>query len=109
MGIALPDAEVAILGCGGEASEMVEGSACLPHVRGVIFGNIDVSFRLAWLGGIGNEAQPGVRGEVWWAERDQLLPWDVGLDDPICSGHVIAVLRCHVRQAKACTRRAADS
>lgn len=109
MGIAVPDAEVGILGCSGEASEMVEGSSCLLEVGRVIFGNIDVSFRLAWLGGVGDEAQPGVGGEVGWAEIDQLLPWDLGLDDPICCGHVIAVLKCHVRQARACTRRAADS
>jgi membrane protein implicated in regulation of membrane protease activity len=109
VGIALPDAEVAILGCGGEASEMVEGSSCLLEVGRVIFGNIDVSFRLGWLGGVGDEAQPGVGGKFGWAEIDQLLPWDLGLDDPICCGHVIAVLKCHVRQARACTRRAADS
>ena len=98
VGIALPDAEVAVLGCRGEAAQMVEGSLCLLHIRRVVFGNVDVSFRLAGLGGVGDEAQPGVGREVWWAEIDQLLPWDVGLNDPIRCGHVVAVLKPHLRQ-----------
>ena len=49
-------------------SKMVEGSLCLLHVGRVVFSNVDVSFRLTGPGGVGDEAQPGVRREVWWAE-----------------------------------------
>ena len=70
VGVALPDAEVAVLGCGGEASELVEGSFYLLHVGRVIVSNVDVCFRLTGLGGVGDESQPGVRREGWWAELD---------------------------------------
>jgi hypothetical protein len=99
--IALPDAEVAVLGCGGEASQMVEGSSCLLDIGRVVLGNVCVSFVLAGLGGVADEAQPGVRRKAWWAEIDELLAWDLGFDDPTRCRHVGAVFDCHLRQAKA--------
>src|SRR5829696_1402366 len=78
--IALPDAEVAGLGCGGEASQMVEGSLGLLHVGRVVLGDVNASFHLAGLGGVGDEAQPGVGREVWWTEIDELLPGDAGMN-----------------------------
>jgi hypothetical protein len=47
---------------------MVEGSFYLLHVGRVIVSNVDLSFRLTGLGGVGDEAQPGVRREGSWAE-----------------------------------------
>jgi hypothetical protein len=69
-GIALPNAEVAVLGCGGEAAQMLKGSTCLLEVGRVVFGNDGACFVLAGLGGIRYEAQPRVRRESWWAEID---------------------------------------
>jgi hypothetical protein len=59
VGIALPYAEVAVLGRGGETSEIVKGSLGLLYVGRVALGDVDVPFRLAGPGGIGDEAQPG--------------------------------------------------
>jgi hypothetical protein len=50
---ALPDAEVAVLGCTDEASQMVQGSSCLLDVGRVVFGNVGVCFRLPGLVGSG--------------------------------------------------------
>ena len=100
-GIAFPDAEVAVLGCGGEAAQVQEGSSCLLDVGRVVLGNVGVCFLLARPGEVGDEAQPGVGREVWWAEIDELLPRDLGLDDPIRCGHVAAEFQCHLRQARA--------
>ena len=52
---------------------MVEGSSCLLDIGRVVLGNVRVSFVLAGLGGVADEAQPGVRRKAWWAEIDELL------------------------------------
>jgi hypothetical protein len=83
---------------------MVEGSLGLLHVGRVVLGDVNASFHLAGLGGVGDEAQPGVGREVWWAEIDELVPWDVGLDDPIRCRHVVAVLKHHLRRLRAIAR-----
>jgi hypothetical protein len=94
--IALPDAEVAVLGCGGEAPQMLEGSSCLLDIGRVVGGNVRVCFLLAGPGGIRDEAQPSVGREVWRTEIDELLPRDLGQDDPIRCGHVVAEFECHL-------------
>ena len=49
---------------GREASQMVEGSLGLLHVGRVVLGDVNASFHLAGLGGVGDEAQPGEAGSL---------------------------------------------
>ena len=44
------------------------------HLWQVVVGNVRVCFGLAGLGGVAEEAQPGVGREGWWAEIDELVP-----------------------------------
>src|SRR4051794_25929957 len=67
--VAVPDAQVAMVGCGGVHGEVGNSAARLVEIRRIIFDDFDLVLALPWSGRIGNEPQPRVRREIGRAER----------------------------------------